>query len=62
MNGAGLVIGSAVTIAAIDDYYAFIDGWRGTITNTLNGLFVVVCEREDGPKTFLIPPDQLRKA
>jgi hypothetical protein len=59
MSG-GIVIGSSVTIAAADDFFAFIDGWEGRVTGFNNGLAEVVCFREDGQKTFYVPPDQLR--
>lgn len=51
--------GDAVIITAKDEYFAFVDGWRGTVTGNNNGLVVVECARVDGLKTFYVPADQL---
>jgi hypothetical protein len=61
-NRAGLKIGDSVLICAADNFYAFIDGWRGTIQRFQQGFAVVVCERmEDGKsvlKEFFVDPAQ----
>ena len=51
--------GQAVIITAKDEFFAFVDGWRGTITGLNNGLIVVECARIDGVKTLFVPADQL---
>lgn len=59
MNRASFVIGSRVVVRAKDDFYAFIDGWRGTIARFQQGFAVVECMRSDGLKTFFVPPSEL---
>jgi uncharacterized protein YkvS len=51
--------GDAVIITAKNDFYRFVDGWRGTVTGLNNGLVVVECARVDGLKTFYVPADEL---
>lgn len=51
--------GDAVLITAKDEYFAFVDGWRGTVAGLNNGLVVVECARVDGLKTLFIPADEL---
>jgi hypothetical protein len=59
--------GDRVIIMAKDDFFAFVDGWRGQVTGFNSGLVVVVCkssEDVDGiptliDKTFFVPADQL---
>lgn len=51
--------GDAVIITAKGDYFAFVDGWSGTVAGLNNGLVVVECARVDGLKTFFVPADQL---
>jgi hypothetical protein len=51
--------GDAVLITAKDEYFAFVDGWRGTVTGLNNGLVVVECARVDGLKTLFVPADEL---
>lgn len=51
--------GDRVLIAARDDFYAFVDGWYGRVESFTGGHAVVVCDRADGEKRFLVPPDQL---
>lgn len=53
-------VGDDVTITAKDSFFAFVDGWRGFVSGFNNGYAVVECPRDDGPKTFFVPPDQLR--
>jgi hypothetical protein len=51
--------GDAVLITAKGEYFAFVDGWRGTVAGLNNGLVVVECARVDGLKTLFIPADEL---
>jgi hypothetical protein len=53
-------VGDKVLITAKDAFFAFVDGWRGTVKGFNNGLAEVECERVDGTKTFFVPADQLR--
>lgn len=59
MNATDLRVGDAVVIHAKGEFFAFVDGWRGTFTGWNNGHAVIVCERIDGQKTLFVPPDQL---
>lgn len=56
-------IGRAVVIQAADDFFAFIDGWTGTLDRFESGYAVVLVPgHEDGQdviKTFYLPPDQV---
>lgn len=52
--------GDHVMVCAKDDFFAFVDGWRGNVTGTNSGLVVVECQREDGTKTLFVPADELR--
>lgn len=52
--------GDSVVITAADDFFAFVDGWRGRVSGFNNGLVVVECQNEGMVKTFFVPPDQLR--
>lgn len=54
-----LKAGDAVVICAKGDFFAFVDGWRGTFAGVNNGLAEVRCVRADGVKTLFVPPDQL---
>lgn len=51
--------GDRVIICAADDFYAYVDGWRGTVTGQNNGLVEVTCARPDGIKTLYVPAGQL---
>lgn len=51
--------GDAVLITAKDEYFAFVDGWRGTVAGLNNGLVVVECVRVDGLKTLFVPAAEL---
>lgn len=51
--------GDKVIICAADDFYAFVDGWRGVVTGENMGNLEVKCHRPDGEKTLYIPPGQL---
>lgn len=52
-------LGDRVVICAADDFFAYVDGWRGTVTGWNNGLAEVQCARPDGVKTLYVPPGQL---
>jgi hypothetical protein len=56
---ADLKLGLRVQIQAADDFYAYIDGWTGVFAGFQSGYPVVICARDDGTKTFLVPADQL---
>ena len=51
--------GDAVLITTKDEYFAFVDGWRGTVAGLNNGLVIVECARVDGLKTLFVPADEL---
>lgn len=60
MTGVFL-IGAPVIICAKDDFYAYIDGWRGVINDFTQGYYKVDCINKDGePVQFMIPGDELR--
>ena len=46
-------------ICAADDFFAYVDGWRGTVTGFNNGTVEVQCARPDGVKTLYVPAAQL---
>lgn len=52
-------IGDKVVITAKDENYAFVDGWIGRVDCFDQGYAVVICARDDGEKTFWVPPEQL---
>lgn len=61
-----LMVGDSVQITPRTQdaraFWAFVDGWHGTVRGAgQGGRFVVVCQREDGPKTFYVEPDSLTK-
>jgi len=51
--------GDRVVIAATDDFYAFVDGWRGTVAGFNGGAVEVRCMRPDGEKTLFVRPENL---
>lgn len=57
--GALLLVGQAVTVRAADDFYAFIDGWRGTVYSYEAGSVWIECVRQGVTLRFLVPADQL---
>jgi hypothetical protein len=63
MLAAECIPGSAVTVNAADDFYQFIDGWRGVIVARGQASLVCVeCVNPDGQLVeFLIPPEQLQE-
>lgn len=70
MLAAECVPGSAVTVRAVDDFYRFIDGWRGVIADmpSAAGAVWITCpsprtlQQEIGPLLhFLVPPEQLER-
>lgn len=48
-----------VIITAKDEFFSFVDGWRGTVTGFNNGLVEVCAIRPDGRTTLYVPADQL---
>ena len=52
-------VGDPVLICAKDEFFAFVDGWRGRVAGFNNGLVEVRCQRVDGEKTLFVPADQL---
>lgn len=57
-------VGDRVVITAKDEFFAFVDGWKGTVSGWNGGLAVVDvvdAEAQAGgfKKQFLVPPDQL---
>ena len=61
-----LLAGTRVTIRAADEFFAFVDGWSGTVVarcptmgGSESGVAEVACIRPDGIKTFYVPWDQL---
>jgi hypothetical protein len=59
IGGRTVFICDEVKVVAKDEFFSHINGWEGTIQGLNNGLFEVLCQREDGEKTFFIPGDQL---
>lgn len=59
MRGSSFDAGDWVVIHAKDDFFAYVDGWRGTVHGMNNGLYEVQCMRHDGEKTLFVPPEQL---
>jgi hypothetical protein len=51
--------GDRVVICAADDFFAYVDGWRGTVTGFNMGNVEVQCARPDGVKTLYVPAAQL---
>lgn len=51
--------GDKVIICAADDFYAYVDGWRGVVTGYNNGLIEVTCQRADGEKILYIRAGEL---
>lgn len=51
--------GDKVMICAADDFYGFVDGWRGVVTGENMGKLEVTCMREDGQKTIYVPAAQV---
>lgn len=54
--------GDALVICAADDFFAFVDGWRGRFAGVNCGAAVVECMRPDGMKTLFVPPAQLARS
>lgn len=59
--GALFLAGQPVRIRAKDDFFAFVDGWAGTVAGWNSGLVHVECVRDDNPARlhFFVPADQL---
>lgn len=56
-------INRRVVICAADDFYAYVDGWRGTFVGFHESGHAIVHVPNEavacGYATYLIPPDQL---
>ncbi|MFL6675874.1 MAG: hypothetical protein ACJ8LG_21605 [Massilia sp.] len=63
MLAADCLPGVAVTVRAVDDFYKFIDGWRGIIAQRQDAPQVrIECKNPDGQAVeFLVPPEQLER-
>lgn len=61
MEAGDLRLGMPVTIAAKDEFYAFVDGWQGTFAGWRDGYPVVEVIDDGIRKEFLVPADQLRE-
>lgn len=66
MDAASFRVGDRVVITAKDDFYSYVDGWRGAVAGLNNGLVTVhVPGKQVGPTgptpllTFFVPADQL---
>lgn len=58
-------VGRRVVICAADEFYAYVDGWVGTLAGFRSGFAVVHVPSEEvdtGVKEFLVPPEQLSLA
>lgn len=59
-------IGAAVVIAAADDFYSYVDGWRGTLDRfdeCGRGVVLVPSPEFEGLiLQFPVPPDQINRA
>lgn len=54
-------IGAPVVVCASDDFYRFIDGWKGYVSGYQSGLNIIICINPDGQEVeFLIPDKDLR--
>lgn len=51
--------GDRVVVDAKDDFYAFVDGWRGTVVGFNGGAVEVHCARPDGMKVLFVTPENL---
>lgn len=61
MEAAAVREGAAVVVRAADDFYKFIDGWRGTVGGWDAGHVVVNVRDEGINKVFLVPAEQLEE-
>lgn len=62
MLAADATPGAAVTVRAADDYYKFVDGWRGAVMDrpgAAGAVWIVALNPENQPVELLVPPDQL---
>ena len=62
MDHSRIRTGDAVIITAHDEFFSFVDGWRGRVKGWQAGHAVVVCDRPEGELTFFVPPEQLALA
>lgn len=52
-------VGDSVMVTAKDDFYAYIDGWRGRVIGFQAGCVNVKVPRDDIEMEFFVPADQL---
>jgi ribosomal protein L21E len=57
---SGFHVGDHVIVEAKDDFYAYIDGWRGRVTGHEAGCVRIEVSDEGLQKVFLVPADELR--
>lgn len=62
-NAAQFKPGDKVMVVAKGDFYAFVDGWCGTVRGLNMGLLEVVCPAAttgpDAEKVLFVPADEL---
>jgi hypothetical protein len=64
MDASDCLPGVAVTVRAVDDFYRYIDGWRGIIAQRQGDVpqVRIECTNPQGqPVEFLVPPEQLER-
>lgn len=52
-------VGDKVIVTAKNEFYAYVDGWRGVVRGFNNGYAKVICQRDDGEKTLFVPLEEL---
>lgn len=63
MDARDCLPGVAVRVRAADEFYQFIDGWHGTVSQRQDAPQVrIECTNPNGqPVEFLVPPEQLER-
>lgn len=56
---SGFHVGDHVVVEAKDEFYAYIDGWRGRVTGHEAGCVRIEVAHEGLQKVFLVPADEL---
>ncbi len=62
MDTAAAKPGVAVTVRAADDFYAYVNGWRGAVMDRPGAggaIWIIVLNPDNQPVELLVPPDQL---
>lgn len=65
MDLADAKSGAAVIVRAADDFYKFVDGWRGVVMDRpaeAGAVWITALNPDDQPVELLVPPDQLEDA